>query len=87
MGGRGQLTGTGATLEMLVHLLSNTTSRTIIDRTGLTGRYDFQVPRLETPGENGGYTSSVSDLGLELKRGTENRPVLVIDHIEKPIPN
>jgi uncharacterized protein (TIGR03435 family) len=57
------------------------------DRTGLTGRYDFQVPRVETPGENRGYTYSVDDLGLQLKRGTENRPVLVIDHVERPTPN
>jgi uncharacterized protein (TIGR03435 family) len=57
------------------------------DRTGLTGRYDFKVPRVETPGENRGYSYSVAGLGLELKRGTENRPILVIDHVERPTPN
>ncbi len=57
------------------------------DHTGLTGRYDFQVPRVPTPGENHGFTYDVTGLGLQLKRGTENRPVLVIDHIEKPGPN
>jgi len=57
------------------------------DRTGLTGRYDFQTLRIPTPGENHGFAYDVSGLGLELRRGTENRPVLVIDHIEKPSPN
>jgi len=57
------------------------------DRTGLTGRYDFQVMRVPTPGENHGFTYDVASLGLNLKRGMEDRPILVIDHIEKPTPN
>ena len=57
------------------------------DRTGLTGRYDFQARRIPTPGENHGFAYDVGSLGLEVKRGVENRPILVIDHIEKPGPN
>lgn len=57
------------------------------DRTGLTGRYDFQARRIPTPGENHGFAYDVASLGLKLKRGMENRPILVIDHIEKPSPN
>jgi uncharacterized protein (TIGR03435 family) len=53
MGGRGQLTGTGATLDMLIHLLSNATGRTIIDRTGLKGVYDFKLEWTPDPGEMG----------------------------------
>src|SRR6185312_8009128 len=54
------------------------------DRTGLTGRYDFRTLRIPTPGENHGFAYDVSGLGLELRRGVENRPILVVDHIKKP---
>ncbi len=57
------------------------------DGTGLTGRYDFQARRIPTPGENHGFAYDVASLGLELKRGSENRPILVIDRIEKPTGN
>jgi uncharacterized protein (TIGR03435 family) len=57
------------------------------DRTGLTGRYDFQAMRISTPGENRGFAYDIAGLGLELKRGMENRPILVIDHVEKPTAN
>jgi len=57
------------------------------DRTGLTGRYDFRVLQVPASDEDPGFGFSVSDLGLEFKRGTEYRPVLVIDHVEKPTPN
>jgi uncharacterized protein (TIGR03435 family) len=57
------------------------------DRTGLTGHYDFQARRIPTPGENHGFAYDVASLGLKLKRGLENRPILVIDHIEKPTSN
>ena len=59
------------------------------DQTGLTGRYDFTV-RIVPTDEPRGYAYdayALSDLGLELKRSTENRPILVIDHLEKPTPN
>ncbi len=78
----------GATMEDLAyHLTGVFFDGPVQDRTGLTGRYDFLVPRVETPGEDRGYSYSVADLGLQLKRGKENRPILVIDHVERPTPN
>jgi uncharacterized protein (TIGR03435 family) len=70
-----------------------------VDRTGLTGKYDFAVPRVrrELPdGTNNGTASDpnpdpfiwdVSELGLELRPAKAPQPVLVIDHIEKPSEN
>jgi len=80
----------GATMADLANVLTGFMYQfdgPVRDRKGLTGRYDFHLARADTPGENMGSTVSVSDLGLELKRGTENRPILVIDHVERPTSN
>lgn len=58
------------------------------DKTGLTGRYDFTITSLpRDPDENAVYRYPLQHLGLALKPGTEQRPALVIDHIERPSPN
>ena len=48
---RGKITATDAQLSMLVTTLSRDLGRTIIDKTGLTGNYDFT---LEFAPEEGG---------------------------------
>ncbi|HEX3878507.1 MAG TPA: TIGR03435 family protein [Bryobacteraceae bacterium] len=79
----------GATAQDLADFLSIMSGRIPVrDRTGLTGRYDFtiqQTPPL--PDENHVYSYPVDHLGLQVKAGSESRPMLVIDHIEKPTPN
>ena len=58
------------------------------DKTGLTGRYDFTFREVAlSPGDDRVYSYPVDRLGLQIKPGVENRPVLVIDHIEKPTAN
>lgn len=58
------------------------------DRTGLTGRYDFQIREQEySPDDNRVYSYPVDHLGLQLKSGSESRPALFVDHIEKPTGN
>ena len=58
------------------------------DKTLLTGRYDFTITLLpKDPEANGVYRYSLKHLGLAIQRGTEQRPALVIDHIERPSPN
>jgi bla regulator protein blaR1 len=69
--------------------------RPVLDRTGLTGEYDFAIEF--TPEETSGYirkyggpafTEALRDqLGLELEPTTGPVDVLVIDHIEEPLPN
>lgn len=39
----GHIESEGATTYMLVHSLAPQLGRTVIDRTGLTGRYDFKL--------------------------------------------
>jgi uncharacterized protein (TIGR03435 family) len=43
MNGRGELTATNATMEPVLNLISRTAGRPVIDKTGLTGRYDFTL--------------------------------------------
>jgi uncharacterized protein (TIGR03435 family) len=58
------------------------------DRTGLTGHYDFTLREEEiSPDDDRINQFPVDPLGLQLKRGTEIRPGLVIDHVERPTPN
>jgi uncharacterized protein (TIGR03435 family) len=58
------------------------------DKTGLTGRYDFTIKSIpRDPDENGVYRHPLNHLGLAVKPGTEQRPAMVIDHIERPSPN
>jgi uncharacterized protein (TIGR03435 family) len=76
----------GATMQDLAHNLGLVSAGVPVrDRTGLSGRFDFSVRH--QLGEEGVYSYPVDHLGLRLKRGTENRPILVIDHVERPTPN
>ena len=79
----------GATVQDLADQLSSASPGIPVrDRTGLTGRYDFPSPHVQVPAdEERVYSFPVDRLGLKLKPGTENRPILVIDHVEKPTPN
>jgi len=40
---RGELTGTAVTIDRLVQAFSDQTGRTVIDKTGLKGEYDFKL--------------------------------------------
>lgn len=58
------------------------------DRTGLTGSYDFTFREVElAPDDEKVYRWPTDHLGLNVKPGTESKPILVIDHIEKPTAN
>ena len=58
----GNLEAQGAQIDMLAHALSGQVGRTIIDKTGLTGKYDFSLhftpenmPLRMGPGPDGGH--------------------------------
>jgi uncharacterized protein (TIGR03435 family) len=50
--GRGEVHGNSAGMEMLANILSRQLGRTVVDNTGLTGTYDFDLKW--TPDENQG---------------------------------
>jgi uncharacterized protein (TIGR03435 family) len=71
----------------------------ILDQTGLTGKYDFELPRFDaTPPDAGsgpapppqmdaGQMFDWNAIGLEMKPIKVPAQDLVIDHIERPTPN
>jgi uncharacterized protein (TIGR03435 family) len=63
--------------------------RSVHDKTGLSGRYDFTFQQVSEParGDEAIYNYPIGHLGLKLLLGKESRPNLVIDHIEKPSAN
>jgi uncharacterized protein (TIGR03435 family) len=81
--------GEGLTMEEFSYVLGKQLGRTTIDRTGLTGRFDFHLEFL--PDDDGGISSAivaaVPQLGLKLS--SEKGPVdyLIVDSVQKPTAN
>jgi uncharacterized protein (TIGR03435 family) len=101
-GGAGRLLLVGQTMQQFTSLLALVLGRTVVDKTGLTARYDIDLsfaperqlpPGIETPGTpadpNGPsvYTAVREQLGLKLEQQRDREEVLVIDHIERPSEN
>jgi uncharacterized protein (TIGR03435 family) len=79
-----------ATMDDLVAWLNRMCGRTILDRTGLTDRYDFILPYVQDsprPPPDEYLNFPVASLGLELKPGRGPGTTLIVDHIEKPDAN
>lgn len=87
--------GLGAPIERLTLTLSAWLHCPVIDKTGLTGKYDFQLQWTAREGvENGPetnwpslFTAIQEQLGLKLESGKGPVPFLVIDHVEMPSGN
>jgi uncharacterized protein (TIGR03435 family) len=92
----------GQELSQLATMLSGFVGANVIDRTGLTGRFDIELSWADTSDGRGGIPLDADDvpdrgpslanaledqLGLKLQRTTGMAEVLVIDRIERPTPN
>jgi uncharacterized protein (TIGR03435 family) len=96
--GGGMMTGRGASAALIAGNLSGhpAVDRFVTDRTGLSGRYDFQleyspafVDGADTASNAGAslFTALTEQLGLKLQPESVALPVVVIDNIEKPSPD
>ena len=98
------VTAHGATMEQLtVTFLSRIVDRPVIDKTGQTGRYDFQIVFEYTPDSGAGDAGAAqppdgpdapsifgvlqAKLGLKLVQGKGPNEILVIDRVERPTGN
>ena len=93
--------GNGITMEMMAPFLSQSLDRTVLNRTGLDGTFDFTLeflPELGTGSQPGLgapdpselpsiFTALQQQLGLKLEPQTGPLDVLVIDHVEQPSAN
>lgn len=96
--GPGRLLGDAIPMTMFVTLLSDRVGRTVINKTGLTGRYEIDLTWLpdsvqlnfEDPAETKPAESTptlptaLRQLGLRLEPAKGPVEVLIIDHIERP---
>jgi uncharacterized protein (TIGR03435 family) len=96
---RGQIRSMGQPMKPLVNQLTIELKRAVVDRTGLTGFYNFTLrwtPEEGAAPVSGGleenaapsiFTALQEQLGLKLERTKAPLQVLVIDHLERPSAN
>jgi uncharacterized protein (TIGR03435 family) len=88
--GKSEIIGEKAPVVSLVRLLSSQLGRAVIDRTGLTGKYDFTLTYAPEMGDTTGpslFTAMQDQLGLKLDSAKGPVDVVVIDSVEKPSAN
>jgi uncharacterized protein (TIGR03435 family) len=91
--GGGQIEVHGAPMERFAFCLSDTLDRAVVDKTGLTGRYDISLKW--TPEELQGtsnadpsiFTAIQEQLGLKLESTRGTVQTFVVDHVERPSEN
>lgn len=94
----GAILGRGQRITSLARMLSMFTDRPVIDRTGLTGGFDFDLrfPELDTPGDATGprsdpttgiFSALQEQLGLKLESTRGGLEFIVIDNVQHPTGN
>lgn len=91
MGRPGQFTAHGLTMAVFANRLGGNAGRIVVDKTGLTGQYDFELtwtPEIgAAPGADPAgpslFTAIQEQLGLRLEPGKTMLDTMVIDSIDK----
>jgi uncharacterized protein (TIGR03435 family) len=91
---RGTITGKAVGVGLLALNLSNSLERPVIDKTGLNGKYDFELkwtPGSDFPTSDADapllFTALSERLGLRLESQKGAVEIFVIDRVEKPTEN
>jgi uncharacterized protein (TIGR03435 family) len=78
----------GSAVSVVIPELTAASGRPVIDRTGLTGRYDIALrwtPNPEPTADNVSIFTAVQEqLGLKLESGTSRLDVLIVERLERP---
>jgi uncharacterized protein (TIGR03435 family) len=96
-------TFTNAPMSMLIDVLSQVTGRKVLDRTGLHGHYDFtlsyapnrggagreesNIPPTADSAPNSVFTAVREQLGLDLETQKSQVEFIVVDRLDRLIPN
>jgi uncharacterized protein (TIGR03435 family) len=77
--------GQRATMLQFTENLQRLLSTSVLDQTGLTGKYNFRVEfvRGDDPSDYTGVVGAVKQLGLKLEKYKGPVEFLVIDHLDK----
>jgi uncharacterized protein (TIGR03435 family) len=87
------LGGQGVPLDVLVNQLTAQVGRTVVDKTGLSGNYDFNLKWSTIGAESSDdadaslFTALEEQLGLKLEARKGPVPVVVVDRVEAPTEN
>lgn len=88
--GKGELDAVATSIDFLPQYLTSELDRPVVDKTGLTGKYDFTLrfaPGTSVEPDSDAasiFTAVQEQLGLKLEPSKAPLGVLVIDHVEKP---
>jgi uncharacterized protein (TIGR03435 family) len=86
-----KVTGAGISMTTFARNLGGNTGRYVIDRTGLDGPYDLELEFTpdQSPDTSGPslFTALQEQLGLKLDSARAPVEVLVIDRVERPLPD
>jgi len=93
--GFGRMNVTGGRMSWLATQLSSmrdaVNGRMVVDKTGLTGRYDWELSwtldPVKDPGQPSLFTALQEQLGLKLEQDKAAVDVVVVNHVEKPTEN
>jgi len=81
---------------LLIGIRRTTIDRVVVDRTGLTGKFDWEVQWVpedlrigaaKPPDGPSIFQAFRDQLGLKLEPTRDRVDVLVIDHVERPTPD
>lgn len=85
----GEMHGRNISMPEVAAQLSALLDLPVIDKTGITGEYDFAVEPFTDNNESADVAAvgALQRLGLRLRRGKGDIQTLVIDNIQRPTPN
>jgi uncharacterized protein (TIGR03435 family) len=85
----GEVFGLNTTMANFARSLSPDLGRTVLDRTGLSGSYDFHVDPFDAPSQDIALMAigAMQRLGLKLSAGSGPIKTVVIDGVKPPTPN